>query len=122
MWFLTWNDVQYNRMRVPDDYDMSCYLVYNPVRTFVLAVQRYEKTIRTSEVLRKRCGIRGKIDLRHVKSAWNVDFCHDYAAVLFKNNSTFANGEVKEFKEIREVKAKCFTAKFSTKKAVGYNF
>ena len=122
MWFLTWNDVQYNRMRVPDDCDVSCYLVYNPVRTFVLAVQRYEKTIRTSEVLRKKCGIRGKIDLRHVKSAWNVDFCHDYAAVLFKNNSTFANGEVKEFKEIREVKAKCFTAKFSTKKAVGYNF
>ena len=122
MWFLTWNDVQYNRMRVPDDCDMSCYLVYNPVRTFVLAVQRYEKTIRTSEVLRKKCGIRGKIDLRHVKSAWNVDFCHDYAAVLFKNNSTFANGEVKEFKEVREVKAKCFTAKFSTKKAVGYNF
>jgi hypothetical protein len=36
--------------------------------------------------------------------------------------STFANGEVKEFKEVREVKAKCFTAKFSTKKAVGYNF
>ena len=122
MWFLTWNDVQYNRMKVPDDCDISCYLVYNPVRTFVLAVQRYEKTIRTSEVLRKKCGIRGKIDLRHVKSAWNVDFCHDYAAVLFKNNSTFANGEVKEFKEIREVKAKCFTAKFSTKKAVGYNF
>ena len=121
MWFLTWNDVQYNCMRVPDDCDVSCYLVYNPVRTFVLAVQRYEKTIRTSEVLRKKCGIRGKIDLRHVKSAWNVDFCHDYAAVLFKN-STFANGEVKEFKEIREVKAKCFTAKFSTKKAVGYNF
>ena len=87
-----------------------------------LVVQRYEKTIRTIEVLRKKCGIRGKIDLRHVKSAWNVDFCHDYAAVLFKNNSTFANGEVKEFKEIREVKAKCFTAKFSTKEAVGYNF
>ena len=36
--------------------------------------------------------------------------------------STFANGEVKEFKEVREVKAKCFTAKFSTQKAVGYNF
>ena len=122
MWFLTWNDVQYNCMRVPDDCVVSCYLVYNPVRTFVLAVQRYEKTIRTSEVLRKKCGIRGKIDLRHVKSAWNVDFCHDYAAVLFKNNSTFANGEVKEFKEIREVKANCFTSKFSTKRAVGYNF
>ena len=36
---------------------------------------------------------------------------------LIINNSTFANGEVKEFKEVREVKAK-----FSTKKAVGYNF
>ena len=90
MWFLTWNDVQYNRMRVPDDCDVSCYLVYNPVRTFVLGVQRYEKTIRTSEVLRKKCGIRGKIDFRHVKSAWNVDFCHDYAAVLFKNNASFS--------------------------------
>ena len=28
-----------------------------------------KKTIRTSEVLRKKCGIRGKIDFRHVKSA-----------------------------------------------------
>lgn len=56
-------------MRVPDDFDVYCYLVYNPVRTFVLGVQRYEKTIRTSEVLRKKCGIRGKIDFRHVKSA-----------------------------------------------------
>jgi len=37
-------------------------------------------------------------------------------------DSTFANGEVKEFKEVREVKAICFTAKYSTKKAVGYNF
>ena len=55
-----------------------------------LVVQRYEKTIRTSEVLRKKCGIRGKIDFRHVKSAWNVDFCHDYAAVLFKNNASFS--------------------------------
>ena len=36
--------------------------------------------------------------------------------------STFANGEVKEFKEVREVKAICFTDKYSTKKAVGYNF
>ena len=36
--------------------------------------------------------------------------------------STFANGEVKEFKEVREVKAICFTAKYSAKKAVGYNF
>ena len=30
--------------------------------------------------------------------------------------STFANGEVKEFKEVREVKAKCFIAKYTTKK------
>ena len=35
---------------------------------------------------------------------------------------TFANGEVKEFKEVREVKAICFTDRSSTKKAVGYNF
>ena len=41
---------------------------------------------------------------------------------LFLFYSTFANGEVKEFKEVREVKAICFTAKYSTKKAVGYNF
>ena len=45
-----------------------------------------------------------------------------YAKVQLLDYSTFANGEVKEFKEVREVKAKCFTAKFSTKKAVGYNF
>ena len=38
------------------------------------------------------------------------------------NNSTFANGEVKEFKEVREVKAICFTDRYSTQKAVGYNF
>ena len=37
-------------------------------------------------------------------------------------NSTFANGEVKEFKEVREVKAICFTTKFTTQKAIGYNF
>ena len=36
--------------------------------------------------------------------------------------STFANGEVKEFKEVREVKAICFTDRYSTQKAVGYNF
>jgi hypothetical protein len=33
--------------------------------------------------------------------------------------STFANGEVKE---VREVKAICFTDRYSTQKAVGYNF
>ncbi len=32
--------------------------------------------------------------------------------------STFANGEVKEFKEVREVKAICFIAKYTTKKAI----
>ena len=37
-------------------------------------------------------------------------------------DSTFANGEVKEFKEVREVKAICFTTKFTTPKAIGYNF
>ena len=36
--------------------------------------------------------------------------------------STFVNGEVKEFKEVREVKAICFTDRYSTQKAVGYNF
>ena len=36
--------------------------------------------------------------------------------------STFANGEVKEFKEVREVKAICFTTIFTTQKAIGYNF
>ncbi len=35
-----------------------------------------------------------------------------------KRNSTFANGEVKEFKEVREVKAICFIAKYTTKKKV----
>ena len=37
-------------------------------------------------------------------------------------NSTFANGEVREFKEVREVKAICFTDRYSVQKAVGYNF
>ena len=37
-------------------------------------------------------------------------------------NSTFANVEVKEFKEVREVKAICFIAKYTTKKGIGYNF
>jgi len=38
------------------------------------------------------------------------------------NYRTFAYQEVKEFKEVREVKAICFTDRSSTKKAVGYNF
>ena len=44
----------------------------------------------------------------------NIDMC-----VLY---STFANVEVKEVNEVREVKAICFIAKYTTKKAVGYNF
>ena len=42
--------------------------------------------------------------------------------MLISYYSTFANGEVKEFKEVREVKAICFTDRYSNKKAVGYNF
>ena len=38
---------------------------------------------------------------------------------LFIPYSTFAHGEVKE---VREVKAICFIAKYTTKKAIGYNF
>ena len=30
--------------------------------------------------------------------------------------------ELKELKEVREVKAICFIAKYTTKKAIGYNF
>ena len=40
-------------------------------------------------------------------------------------NSTFAKREVKEVREIKEfigVKAICFIAKYTTKKAIGYNF
>ena len=42
--------------------------------------------------------------------------------VGISNYSTFANVEVKEFKELREVKAICFIANYTTKKAIGYNF
>jgi len=48
--------------------------------------------------------------------------CKKTAKVInanLRNNSAFANGEVKE---VREVKAICFTDRYSTKKAVGYNF
>ena len=38
---------------------------------------------------------------------------------LFVPYSTFAKGEVKEFKEVRAI---CFIAKYTTKKAIGYNF
>lgn len=40
-------------------------------------------------------------------------------------NSTFAKREVKEVREFKEfigVKAICFIAKYTTKKAIGYNF
>ena len=36
-------------------------------------------------------------------------------------NSTFAKREVREFKEFKGVKAICFIAKYTTKKAIGYN-
>ena len=38
---------------------------------------------------------------------------------LFIPYSTFANGEVKEFKEVRAI---CFIAKYTTKKPIVYNF
>ena len=38
------------------------------------------------------------------------------------NNSSFASSEVKGVKEVREVKAICFTTRFTTQKAIGYNF
>ena len=41
---------------------------------------------------------------------------------VYMNNLTFANGDVKEFKEVREVKVIYFIAKYTTKKAIGYNF
>ena len=37
-------------------------------------------------------------------------------------SQTYDTPSVKEFNEVREVKAICFTAKSSTKKAVGFNF
>ena len=42
-----------------------------------------------------------------------------WTSSFFFINSTFANVEVKE---VREVKAICFIAKYTTKKAIGYNF
>ena len=39
--------------------------------------------------------------------------------ILFFINSTFA---IVEVKEVREVKAIWFIAKYTTKKAIGYNF
>ena len=46
-------------------------------------------------------------------------------ALLIQNKNiklNFRRGEVKEFKEVREVKAICFITKYTTKKAIGYNF
>ena len=43
------------------------------------------------------------------------------AAYNYKK-TTFANGEVKEVREVKGVKAICFTAKSSPKEAVGFNF
>ena len=45
-----------------------------------------------------------------------------YLCFLPYNPKKIANGEVKEFKEVREVKAICFTTKFTTQKAIGYNY
>lgn len=42
--------------------------------------------------------------------------------VFFIYNSTFANGEVKEVKKVKEFKAICFIAKYTIKNAIGYNF
>lgn len=41
-------------MRVPDDFDVYCYLVYNPVRTFVFGVQRYEKNYKNERGFEKK--------------------------------------------------------------------
>ena len=38
---------------------------------------------------------------------------------LFIPYSTFANGEVKEVREVRAIR---FIANYTTKKAIGYNF
>ena len=44
----------------------------------------------------------------------------NYPSPIYRTD--IANGEVKEFKEVREVKAICFTTKFTTQKAIGYNY
>ena len=52
-------------------------------------------------------------------------------ACFFLYNLTFANGKVKEvrevkgvkeFKEVKGVKTVCFIAKYTIKNAIGYNF
>ena len=42
--------------------------------------------------------------------------------MFFLYNLTFANGEVKEVKRVKEFKAVCFIAKYTIKNAIGYNF
>ena len=51
---------------------------------------------------------------RYVKTA--NSYSKKLITLFILNNSTFANGEVKEFKEVREVKAICFIAKYTTKR------
>ena len=43
----------------------------------------------------------------------NNIFCHYPPCIL---------SQLEEFKEVREVKAICFMAKYTTQKAIGYNF
>ena len=46
-----------------------------------------------------------------------------YFCILCNENGKFKGKlEELEVKEVREVKAICFIAKYTTKKAVGYNF
>ena len=45
--------------------------------------------------------------------------------MFFLYNLTFANGKVKEVREVKavkEFKTVCFIAKYTTKNAIGYNF
>ena len=42
--------------------------------------------------------------------------------MFFLYNLTFANGKVREVKEVKGVKTVCFIAKYTTKNAIGYNF
>lgn len=45
--------------------------------------------------------------------------------MFFLYNLTFANGKVKEVREVKEfkgVKTVCFIAKYTIKNAIGYNF
>ena len=59
---------------------------------------------------------------RNIERKYRKEFLNSNSLFTLITNSTFANVEVKEFKEVREVKAICFIAKYTTKKAIGYNF